>query len=279
MMSKIDSHVHFWQLSRGDYHWLTSDMQAIQRDFGPEDFETGKNNNNVSQIILVQAAPTSDETRYIIDVARQCDFVTAVIGKVDIENADAALDQLHEFAAYPLFRGIRPRLVNMGENSWLKLPQLDETVRGLLQLDLSFECMVLPHEINDLTNWLNKYPGLRTVLSHAGMPDIAHDGFDYWADKIKHIATETHVHCKLSGLTTLASRDWNTETLRPYFEQLLSCFGYERLIWGSDWPVMLCGGNYDDWCTVCDELLQGLNENMRQAIYADNAKKFYRLDE
>ncbi len=253
-------------------------MQAIQRDFQAEDFESVRNSNNISQIILVQAAPTTAETRYIIELANQCDFVAAVIGRVDIENADMALDQLQEFSGAPLFRGIRPMLLNMSENRWLKLAQLDAIIQRLLELKLSFECMVLPQEIDELTVWLSKYPHLRAVLSHGGMPDIAHGAFDYWAEKIKLVATETDVYCKLSGLTTLAAEDWNTDTLRPYFEHLLSCFGHERLIWGSDWPVMLCGGNYDKWCAVSDELLQGLNEDKKQAIYSDNAKQFYRLD-
>ena len=278
MISKIDSHVHFWELARGDYSWLTDEMKPIHRDFGVDDFESIRSANNVSQLVLVQAAPTVDETRYILELAAKCDFVSGVVGKIDIERGDIANEQLDEFSRQALFCGIRPMLENMGENRWIELPGLNATIRRLIQLDLNFECMVRPGELKELTIWLNKFPSLHAILSHAGMPDIKNGEFTYWAERIKHIASETDVYCKLSGLTTLAAPDWQADTLRPYFEHLLSCFGHERLIWGSDWPVMLCAGDYERWCLICDELLEELDESMKRAIYVDNALGFYKLD-
>ncbi|MFT5349728.1 MAG: L-fuconolactonase, partial [Gammaproteobacteria bacterium] len=273
-ISKIDGHVHFWQLARGDYAWLTGDMHAIQRDFSAADFEPLRKANNVSKIVLIQAAPTVAETRFLLGLAGHCDFAAGVVGKVDIEKGAVAHQQLAEFAANPLFCGIRPMIKNMGQNRWLELPGLEQTIAKLVELDLTFECMVRPSEIDELIVWLNKYSELRAVLCHGGMPDIAAGKYDYWADKITHLANETLVYCKLSGLTTLAADGCNVETLRPYVEHLVSSFGYERLIWGSDWPVMLCAGNYDDWCTLCDVLMAGLEEEQRQAIYVNNATHF-----
>jgi L-fuconolactonase len=276
-MFKIDSHVHFWQLARGDYSWMSSDMQAIQRDFMAVDFEELRASNKVKEIVLVQAAPTIAETHFILELGHQCDFVSGVVGKVDIEKGVIAHQQLETFAKDPLFCGIRPMLKNMGENRWLELARLNDIILQLIELDLSFECMVLPSELDELCLYLNIHPDLRAVLSHGGMPDICADGYQYWADKITHIAKETQIYCKLSGLTTLADKGWDIDTLRPYVEHLLSCFGSERLIWGSDWPVMLCAGNYSDWSVISDELLSGIEEDGKQAIYAKNAQRFYKL--
>ena len=277
MTAKIDSHVHFWQIARGDYHWLSKDMLVLQRDFNQEDFDTLRTRHQVSRIVLVQAAPTHAETRYIMDLAHECEYVAGVIGKVDIEKGDTAIQQLSELAGQSIFRGIRPMFENMAENSWMDLPALDPVIQEITDLDLTFECMVLPHELEALTAWLNRHPKLKAVLSHAGMPNIRDNEFESWSRWIKRIASDTQVYCKLSGMTTLAAADWTVEDLRPYVEHLLYCFGHERLIWGSDWPVMLLAGDYHGWCKACDTLLAELDESMKQAIYFDNAKQFYRL--
>lgn len=277
MTLKIDSHVHFWQIARGDYSWMTEEMHALQRDFQKQDFNILRSTNSVSDIVLVQAAPTYAETRYILDLADDCDFVGGVIGKIDIEDGEIALQQLAELSSHSLFRGIRPMIKNMGKNRWLELPLLDMVVNELIDRDLSFECMVLPGELQQLAAWLGRFPDLAAVLSHAGMPDIRNNGFASWSKWMKHVACETNVFCKLSGLTTLAGPGWDIDTLRPYVEHLLSCFGYERLIWGSDWPVMLCAGDFHSWCSISDSLLQHLDEKSRQAVFFDNAKRFYRL--
>lgn len=277
MPEKIDSHIHFWELSRGDYYWLSADMKPLQRDFCVDDFAALARDNNVGGAVLVQAAPTAAETRYLLDTFEQSGLVAAIIGRVHIEDPAIALAELDEFCEHSLFRGIRPMLRNMAVKRWLEQPGLDATVRELIHRGLTFECMVRPEEYSELRAWLERYPDLRAVLSHAGMPDIAGADFAGWSSAMAQLAETTGLYCKLSGLTTLAAEDWNRESLRPYVEHLVSCFGPQRLIWGSDWPVMLCAGSYAGWCSACDSLLAPLEAQAQAAIYSENAVKFYDL--
>jgi L-fuconolactonase len=276
-ISRIDAHVHFWRLGDGDYPWMTPDMQALRRDFGPGDLRPLLDAHAVTRVVLVQAAPSFEETLALLDCARRCPFVAGVVGKVDIETG-TALSQLERVADEPLLRGVRPMLADMRRQDWMKLPGLAAVLRVLADRGLTFECMVRPHQLERLARMLPACADLKAVISHAGMPAIAEGAFDEWAAGIERVARDTTACCKLSGLATLAARGWTVDTLRPWVDHLLACFGPRRLIWGSDWPVVLLGGDYALWCRACDALLDGLDARARRAIYAGNARTFYGLD-
>jgi L-fuconolactonase len=276
-MPKIDSHAHFWQLARGDYCWMSPDIPALQRDYGAADFGALRRANDIESIVLVQAAPTIEETQFILRLANDCDFVAAVIGRVDVETG-STLEQLAALKKEPLFRGIRPMLRDMQHNSWLTLPDLHDTLSCLEDTGLTFECMLRPCQLDTAIPVLQQHPRLHAILSHGGMPDISAGHYDQWAHGIRAIAEETTVDCKLSGLATQAGEDWSGDALRSYFDLLLSCFGPDRLIWGSDWPVLLSVSTYTRWCNVCTELLRELDDTEQRAIFHDNAKRFYRLN-
>ncbi len=143
---------------------------------------------------------------------------------------------------------------------------------------LTFDALVFPRHLPTLSEFAHRYPGLDIVIDHAAKPDIAAGALDSWARDIGAIAAETRLVCKLSGLITEAGPGWSAEQLRPYVEVLLEAFGADRLMWGSDWPVVNLAGSYASWRTAAETLLAGRSDDERAAIFGQTASVFYGLD-
>jgi L-fuconolactonase len=123
----------------------------------------------------------------------------------------------------------------------------------------------------------DRHPDLAVVIDHGAKPDIANRMWEPWAQSMRAAAANPRVRCKLSGLATEAGPNWTIDTLRPYFEHLLDCFGAQRLMWGSDWPVVNLAGSYQRWFAATRALLAGLTPQERTAIMGTTARKFYGL--
>ena len=277
---RVDAHHHVWRLSRGDYGWLkpTPELLPIHRDFMLRELRPMLRSANVGATVLVQAAPTLAETSFLLEVAKASGgLVRGVVGWADLA-ADGAVAMLGTFAAEPLLKGVRPMLQDLPEPSWILRPEIQPALAALPALGLRFDALVKPRELKPLLATLERHPDLAVVIDHCAKPDIARGAWQPWAEDLAAIARETRAHCKLSGLVTEAGRGWSVETLRRYVAHVLACFGSERVIWGSDWPVVTLAASYAEWVEAGDELLAGLTQGERDAIYGGNARRFYGLD-
>ncbi|HZP92866.1 MAG TPA: amidohydrolase family protein [Burkholderiales bacterium] len=278
----IDAHHHLWKLSRGDYSWLDSRREpalaAIERDYLLEDYRAVARSHGVSGSVVVQAAPTVAETQWLLQQAKQSGgLIRGVVGWVDMA-AKAAPDVLGRLARDRLLRGIRPMLQDIPEIDWVLQPALDPAFRAIIALDLRFDVLIRPPYLASALQALTRYPELRSVVDHGAKPDIAGGMWQTWADGIMRIAEETGAYCKISGLVTEASSDWTAGTLRRYVDHLLECFGTDRLIWGSDWPVATLASEYGRWLDTTAELLGSLPRDEREKVMAKNAISFYGLE-
>ena len=274
--ARIDSHQHFWLLNRGDYGWLTDDLAPLYRDFLPDDLHPLLLRAGIHQTILVQAAPTLRETHYLLQLAEETDFIAGVVGWVDMEQPSAAND-VEALAGQPLFLGIRPMIQDIPDPAWMLRPQLQPVYERLTELNLTFDALVKPQHLQNLYTLLCRYPDLDVVIDHGAKPDIANNVFQPWADEIATIAADTSAFCKLSGLLTEAGNEPVYEKLQPYVQHLLDCFGAERLMWGSDWPVLELAADYRTWNDVSNQFLRNLAMDERLRILGGNAKTFYGL--
>jgi L-fuconolactonase len=143
--------------------------------------------------------------------------------------------------------------------------------------DLSFDALVLPRQLQSLRGVAERYPDLPIVIDHAGKPPVASGELSPWREEMNRLAALQQVHCKLSGLVTEAAPGWTAGALKPYVAAILSAFGPERVMWGSDWPVLDLASSYDEWVALSDALLAGLNQHERRRVYGLNAAAFYRL--
>jgi L-fuconolactonase len=273
-MIRIDAHHHVWQVSRGDYGWLTPDL-PIHRDYTLSDLRPLL--GDISATVLVQAAPTEAETSFMLDIARgSSGLVRAVVGWTDFAHRNAP-NRVAKLAGDSLLKGLRPMLQDIAETEWILREELRPAIMAMIDAGLRFDALVQPRHLPVLLKLCARHPGLELVIDHAAKPVIAAGGWQPWADDISLMARETPAMCKLSGIVTEASPGWRIDDLRPYFGHLLSCFGPDRLMWGSDWPVVELAGGYARWREASAALLAPLSVEERNAIFGGTALRFYDL--
>ncbi|HWT98256.1 MAG TPA: amidohydrolase family protein [Terriglobales bacterium] len=273
---RVDCHQHFWRLDRGDYTWLTPSFTAIYRDFGPQDLAPSLQQHRIDATVLVQAAATVAETDYMLDVAARHSFVRGVVGWVDFDGPGLIAD-IDRLAQNPLIKSFRPMIQDIADPDWMLQPQLAPGLAALQRHDIAFDALLKPPHLQPFRKFLKLYPDLRIVIDHGAKPAIAAGGFEVWAKEMREIARDPRVLCKLSGLATEAGVDWTEARLRPYVDLLLQAFGPERLMWGSDWPVINLAGGYDRWHGAASALIGGLSAAEQDAILGGTATSFYRL--
>lgn len=271
---RIDAHQHFWQIARADYGWLTPALGPIHRDFGPADLAPLLARHGISSTILVQAAPTEAETRFLLGIAAKTPFIAGVVGWTDFEAPDIAR-KIAALAADPLLVALRPMVQDIADESWLARPELAPAFEAMIAHGLVFDALLKPEHIPAALSLLSRHPDLAVAIDHAAKPDLVAGNLADWREGIDALAAHPQALCKLSGLVTEAARDWTIETLRPVAEHLLSTFGPDRLIFGSDWPVVTLRADYARWFETATALLSGCSESEREAIFGGNAARLY----
>jgi L-fuconolactonase len=273
---RIDAHQHFWQVARGDYHWMTPDLRPLYRDFGPEDLRPHLTRNGIDAVVTVQAAETVAETEYLLEIAAATDFVAGVVGWAPFDRPEGP-DVVARLAESPWLKGLRPMIQDIADDDWMLGEALAPTFAAVQALDLAFDALVFPRHLKNLMRLIDRYPGLRLIVDHGAKPQIRDRAFDGWAADIATVARDSPALVKLSGLVTEAGETWTIDDLRPYVDHLLEVFGPERIVFGSDWPVVRLAADYDPWFNTARDLTAGLPERGRQMVFGDNAVRFYRL--
>ncbi len=277
MSQAIDAHQHFWKLDRGDYRWLTPNLAPLHRDCLPQHLSPLLQSAGIQKTVLVQAADSLAETRYLLLLAEQEDFIAAVVGWVDMEDA-AAATVLAELAENPYFVGVRPMIQDIAETDWMLRPGLQPAFAALQQLGLTFDALVKPIHLDNLLVLLRRHPGLAVVIDHAAKPDIANGSNGRWRAQMRELAALENCHCKLSGLLTEAGENPQPARIQPYADFLLECFGARKLMWGSDWPVLNLAGCYQGWRTMCEGFIARLSAADQERVFGGTAAAFYGLD-
>lgn len=280
---RIDAHQHYWQLARGDYGWLTPMLAPIYRDFGPADLSPHLDTFEIAHTILVQAAPTEAETHFMLDLASAAPSVAGVVGWVDMETADAPA-RIAALAERPKLVGLRPMIHDIADPRWMLLPTLTPAYSAIEGAGLVFDALVRPVHLRPLKTLVERHPSMTVVIDHGAKPDIARwtsgdEDFADWAERLHQLGHHTNVACKTSGLVTEAKADWQPRDLFPYLDVLLDAFGPERLLFGSDWPVVNLGGGYDRWMEALLGWLDRIDPPSRDLVLGGTASRIYNLTE
>lgn len=273
-MMRIDAHHHVWTLARADYGWLTPELAPIYRDFGLAELTPHLAAARIEGTILVQAAPTEAETAFMLDIAKRAELVRGVVGWIDFD-ADDAVARIDAMASRELLVGLRPMVHDIADDDWLLRPALAAQCEAMAQHDLVFDALVLPRHLPRLVQVVDRNPDLRFALDHFGKPHLASGDIAAWKDDITRLAARANVVCKLSGLVTEAAPNWQVDDLREAVDHVLGCFGPQRMLWGSDWPVVNLAGGYASWFAASERLLSDLSQDEEAAIYGGNAARTY----
>jgi L-fuconolactonase len=275
MSQVIDAHVHYWQAARGDYRWMTPDL-PIARDFLPQDGAPLFDAAGVDGIVLVQAADTEAETMFMLELAKTDPRVRGVVGWVDMAAANAP-DRLAHLAENPKLRGIRPMWEYIDDPDWFLRPELDAGYRAVSELGLTFDALARVWHLPRLPRLIERHPNLSMVIDHGAKPEIGQGRLSEWRRHMAVLADFPQVRCKFSGLVTEAWEGAPMAAIAPYAEALLELFGPDRLIFGSDWPVVTLRRDYATWISWARALTAHLSAAERAAIFGGNAINFYGL--
>ena len=271
---RIDAHHHLWTLARGDYGWLTPDLEPIYRDFTLADLAPHLAAAGIAGTILVQAAPTEAETLFLLDIAGSAEPVRGVVGWTNFDATDAEA-RIEALAARQLLVGLRPMVQDIPDDDWLSRPALAPLLAALARHQLVFDALVFPRHLTRLTHVVDRHPDLQFVLDHCAKPQLASGEIEAWRNDIAVLAERDNVVCKLSGLVTEARPDWQVADLRGAFDHVLSCFGPQRMLWGSDWPVVNLAGGYPQWLAATETLLAELSPDERADVFGGAARRIY----
>ncbi|MCC5875140.1 MAG: amidohydrolase family protein [Candidatus Sumerlaeia bacterium] len=273
---KIDSHQHFWKVDRNDYHWMTPDIPVLHRDYLPEDLEPQLRKCGIDSTILVQAAQTEAETEWLLGLAESHDFIAGVIGWLDMDSPSFP-DKLDRFCENSSFLGVRPMLQDLEDDAWIVRPWVLQNLSHLAERNVPFEFLTYTRHLPHVVTALEKSPGLHAVVDHLSKPEIKTGNLDPWRELMARVASFPNVSCKVSGMITEADwNHWRPEDLRPYVLHVLEVFGPERIMWGSDWPVCRCAGEYAEALNAARTILdERLTPTQQAQFYGGNAARFY----
>lgn len=274
----IDSHQHFWKLSRNDYKWLTEDLLELYRDFMPNDLYPILNEHQIDKTIVVQAAPTIEETLFLLTLFDKYDWIAGVVGWLDLSAANFQ-QHFEALLRHPGFVGVRPMLQDLPEDDWILRPEVLKNVELLVQHDIPLDLLIKPRHFPYILELLKLCPNLRVVVNHIAKPNIAKQQLDGWKEAMEKIAMYPNAMCKLSGLVTEAThQNWTLAEFQPFITHVVNVFGTERVMFGSDWPVCNLSGTYNDVLMI---LMENLPANLigkdLEMIFGENAKRFYKL--
>ncbi|MDQ0134025.1 L-fuconolactonase [Neorhizobium galegae] len=269
---RIDAHQHFWRIADRVGQWPPAELQAIHRDFLPDDMRPLLDAAGVDGTVLVQTMESEADTAFMLDVADRTPFILGVVGWTDMKAPDAPA-AVARLARHPKFKGLRPMLQDIADDQWIGDPALDAAVAAMLEHHLVFDALVLPRHLEPLLGFARRHPDLPIVIDHGAKPPISEGRFIDWYARMKVLAELPNVHCKLSGLLTEAG-DQKPQAVRPYAETIFDLFGPARVIWGSDWPVLRLAGDYQAWLDQCLDIVPA---DARDEVFGGNARRFYRL--
>ena len=269
----IDAHFHIWQRARGDYGWLTPAMGRIYRDVSLDDWRSVSRPCGVTAGVVVQAAPTEAETHFLLQQVASAPDVLAVVGWADLLARDAPA-RIAALATHPKLRALRPMLHNLPDPDWILQPSLEPAIHAMLASDLAFDALIRPIHLPRIGELARRYPALRIVIDHGAKPDIALPQWKPWADDLAALAMAPQVVCKWSGLWTEAGPGAPVSALAVWMRHVLDCFGANRLLWGSDWPVLERAGAYAPWHAAAERLL---SPTQRPLVMDAVARRVYRL--
>lgn len=280
----IDAHQHCWQIGAHDCTWPTPELLAIYRDFDVAELQALAEPLGVRGSVLVQSQASDKDTDYLLRLAREHEFVCAVVGWVDLAAPDAVA-RITYLAAQPKLRGLRPMLQALEEDDWILRPELATAIEAMIRNHLCFDALVYTRHLPFLRILAERYPELPIVIDHAAKPPVAAcDAQQYqaWCEAISEFAALPQVYCKVSGLLTEAGSEQGAEVLTAYTEKLLQIFGAERLLWGSDWPVINLApnrrlANYSAWLTLAKNIFSRRSTAELHAVFDGNARYFYRF--
>lgn len=273
----IDSHVHFWKYDKIRDAWITDDMKIIQADFLAADLQPILSENKVEGVIAVQADQSENETGFLLSLADENSFIKGIVGWVDLQNENIESRLLY-YSQFPVIKGFR-HIVQAEPAGFLKNKNFLSGVQVLKKFDFTYDVLIYENQLKEAIEFMNYFPAQKFIIDHGAKPSIRNKSIGEWKKWMIEISKRKNIYCKLSGLITEAKWNlWEEKDFYPYLDVIFEFFGTGRIVFGSDWPVMLLSGNYQKWKALIEEYLADLSSEEKEKVFGQNAIEFYNLN-
>lgn len=275
---RLDSHQHFWKYDPEQYAWIDNSMSMLRRDYLPHDLLPELEASRIDGCIAVQAQHSEKETQFLLTLADECPFIRGVVGWVDL-CASHVEETLTHFAAYPQLCGVRHIAQSEPDERFLLQKTFLRGISCLKCFGLTYDILVYAHQLPAALELVGRFPDQPFVLDHIAKPLIRTKTMAPWTQHIREMSTHRNVYCKISGLVTEADwAQWSEDNLKPYLDVVFECFGTDRVMFGSDWPVCLVAATYSRVVGVLRDYTDGLSASDKEKIFGLNAARFYGVE-
>jgi len=273
---RIDSHQHFWNYDPGEYPWIRPEW-PIRRSYLPDAAAVELSSCQIDGCVAVQARQTLRESEWLLELVDCWPFIKGVVGWVDLRAPDVAA-QLSRFAAHSKFVGVRHVVQDEPDDNFMLDPHFQRGIAHLRQFDLKYDLLVFPRQLPAAVSLVSAFPEQPFVLDHIAKPPIKEGAMDPWRAQVQELATLPNVCCKVSGLITEAEWGrWQPSQFRPYLDAVCEAFGPDRVMFGSDWPVALLAGTYQQVFDLVRDYVAPMGPEIEARFFGGNAVKFYHL--
>lgn len=276
---RIDSHHHFWKYDANEYAWISDSMSVLKRDFGPAELAPLCKATGVDGVVSVQASQSLQETERLIKIAETESLVQGVIGWVPLASSGVGME-LEKLSMSPWLKGVRHVVQDESDPEFLMGAAFNKGIQRLKDFKLSYDLLIFPWQLPATIKFVDMHPDQPFVLDHIAKPAIDSTKYDSeWEKNFRELAKREHViGCKFSGIVTeVRDATWSVDLLQPYWNVALEAFGSERLMYGSDWPVILLRSEYTRWVEAVEQLTSKLSPTQQAAFWSGNVQRVYRL--
>lgn len=273
---KIDSHQHFWNFDKDRHDWIDDTMTVLKSDFLPRDLKPHLEQHSIDGCVLVQVDQTEAETEFLLGLAAQYAIIKAVVGWVDL-RAKNVKERLTYYAQNSYFKGVR-HIVQSEKSDFLLRDDIQNGINELRSLNLTFDILIYPNQLESAIQLAKKFPNQKFILDHLAKPYIKDQRISAWKEKMQRLAEAPNVSCKISGMLTEADlSEWKQEDFNPYLDVVFEAFGEERVLFGSDWPVCLLAGTYDEVLNLVTSYTAGFSVTQKKKLFGGNASRIYNI--
>ncbi len=277
----VDTHVHLWHPKQLRYPWL-AEVPTLNRAYLLKDYIAAYGALEIESIVFVQCDTHPDdglkETAWVTSLAAVDPRIQGIVAWAPLEEGAQVAPFVEKLAENRLVKGIR-RLIQSESVDFCVQPNFVSGVKTLSRYGLSFDLCIFHPQLANAIRLVEQCPHVQFILDHIGKPDIKNQLFAPWKQEIETLAGFPNVHCKISGLVTEADLEtWTPADLQPYIEHIITSFGFDRVIYGSDWPVSTQASDYPRWVQTLKDAVSGCTSEELRNLFRDNAIKFYKLD-
>ena len=274
----IDAHQHYWEFDPDRDRWITEEMKILQNNYLPSDAEILFNQNHISGSVAVQADSSESENQFLLELASHYPFIRGVVGWIDLQSVDLE-ERLKYYQKFPRLKGFRHLLQGEKQRDIMLNPDFKKGVGLLNKYEFSFDLLIMQDQLGFAEILAAAFPDQRFVIDHMAKPPIKNGMIAEWRSAMKKFAALKNVYCKISGMVTEADFEfWQKEDFLPYINTVLETFGTKRIMFGSDWPVCLQAGSYEEVKQIAEEYFKSFSYAEQSDFFGGNAISFYRLN-